>query len=421
MLLQHLFAIIADNIKNIYRKGNKFMTTDRKYTIKYAAVHGFYWAAFCSLLSFTAVYLLDKGFNNLEIGIVIAASNVTAVFLQPLIAGMADKNARISVKKIIGYGTGVLVLAAIGLILANRAFVLSAVLMAAAVIAITVMQPFINTLAVQMEERGIHVNFGLCRACGSLSYAFVSAALGMLLKNSSAVIIPIAAAALTILLFISTAALAAFAAETGNGEAEQKAGGNGHPVRAQGLLSFMLANKKFLLFLIGISFVFYFHVISCNYLIQIILNVGGDSGDMGIASAVSAVVELPAMILFSRLVKRFGCRRLLQVSGLFFAIKSILFFMAQSVGMIYAAQLLQAGGYALFIPASVYYVGRLLDKADMMKGQSLVTTAVTLGGVFSSIIGGRLLDIYGVRMTLLTCVVFTAIGAACMAWGAEEV
>lgn len=397
------------------------MTTDRKYTIKYAAVHGFYWAAFCSLLGFTAVFLLDKGFTNLEIGIVIAVSNVAAVFLQPLVAGMADRNAGLSVRKIIGYGTGILVLAAAGLILANRAFVLSAVLMAIAVIVITVMQPFINTMAVQMEEKGVHVNFGLCRACGSLSYAFVSAVLGMLLKSSSVVIIPAAAAALTLLLFISTTALTAFAMEAGNGEEERKAGEKGQPVKAQGLLSFLLSHKRFLLFLIGISFIFYFHVISCNYLIQIVLNVGGDSGDMGMASAVSAVVELPAMILFSGLVKRFGCRSLLRVSGLFFVIKSILFFTAQSVGMIYAAQLLQAGGYAIFIPASVYYVGRLLDKADMMKGQSLVTTAVTLGGVFSSIIGGRLLDRYGVRTTLFTCVALTVIGAVCMAWGAEEV
>lgn len=397
------------------------MKTNRQYTITYAAVHGFYWAAFGALLGFTAVFLLDKGFSNLQIGMVIALSNVAAVFLQPLIAGMADKHEGISVKKIIGWGTAALTLASAGLIIMNHVFWAAAVFMAIAVIAITVMQPFVNTLAVQMEQNGICVNFGLCRACGSLSYALVTAVLGLLLAYASVEIIPLAAVFLTLLLFLSTALLSVYGAEKGNKTENRREDERLKPLKAQGIFPFMRAHKKFLLFLLGISFIFYFHVLSCNYLIQIIVNVGGDSGDMGIAGALSAIVELPAMVLFSGLVKKAGCRRLLCIAGVFFAVKSVLFFTAGSIGMIYAAQLLQAGGYALFIPASVHYVGRLLDKEDMMKGQSLITTAVTLGGVFSSIIGGRLLDVYGVRVTLLTGVIFTIAGAVCMALGTEEV
>lgn len=41
--------------------------------------------------------------------------------------------------------------------------------------------------------------------------------------------------------------------------------------------------------------------------------------------------------------------------------------------------------YALFIPASVYYVNKKIAVADRVKGQSLVTTSMTLSGVFAEL------------------------------------
>lgn len=395
------------------------MSDNKKYTIKYAAVQGFYWAAFCSLLGFTAIFLLDRGYTNSEIGIIIALSNVAAVFLQPIIASLADKYEKITLKGIIWVGAAIILLTSAGLTIAGGASFLVSAFITFSLIGIMVIQPFVNTMSVQLEERGIFINFGVCRACGSFCYAMVSTVMGILLKYNPTALIPFSAAILTLGLFASVGVLAGHKGEWKAGRLNKKK--DAQEKKAQGLVSFLVSHKKFFVFLIGITFIFYYHVLSCNFLYQIIENVGGDSASMGVASSISAVMELPAMIFFIKLVQRVSCKTLLRISGLFFAVKSILYFMAGSVGMIYAAQLFQAGGYALFIPASVYYVSKLLDRADMVKGQSLVTTAITLGGVFASVVGGKMLDDYGAGMTLLVGAVVAVIGVISMSVSVEDV
>lgn len=393
------------------------MSADKKYTIKYAAVQGFYWAAFCSLLGFTAVFLLDKGYTNSEIGIVIALSNVIAVFLQPLIASLADKHERLTLKSIIWLWAAILILVSAGLVFFRGVSLILSVFITVAIVAIMVIQPFINTISVRLEEQGIAVNFGVCRACGSLSYALVSTIIGMLLKHYPTSIIPFSTIVLILGLFISVGILSG-RKKFSEGQILKR---REQEKKAQSLGDFLLSHKKFSGFLIGVTLIFYYHILSNNFLFQIIENVGGDSSNMGIASAICAVVELPVMIFFIKIVKKADCHILLRISGIFFAAKSILYLLAGSVGMIYATQLLQVGGYALFIPASVYYVGKLLDRADMVKGQSLVTTAITLGGVFASVIGGKMLDDYGVGPTLFVGAVVALIGVISMSMSVEKV
>lgn len=395
------------------------MSINRRYTIKYAVVQGFYWTVFCAVMGYITVFLLDKGYSNSLIGIVLALSNVAAAILQPLIAALADRYEKISLRVIIQTGSGIIILAAMGIVFCQKASVLLTACMLLVSISTIALQPFVNTLSVRLEEQGHEINFGACRACGSISYAFVSAIMGILVKYYSMLVVPFAMILLAVGLFVSTRILAAGGQRQG-ACSEKKSGKTAERKEAQGLGEFFANNKRFFVFLAGIVFVFYFHMLSCNYLIQIVENVGGDSANMGIASSIAAVAELPAMIFFLVLVKRIECRKLIWISGIVFTIKSILFLTAGSIGMIYLAHLLQGGSYALFIPASVYYVGHLLEQENMVKGQSLVTTAITLGGVLASIAGGWLIDTYGVQMMLLTGTIMAAVGTIMMGMAAEK-
>ena len=189
---------------------------------------------------------------------------------------------------------------------------------------------------------------------------------------------------------------------------------------AQSVWVLLRNNKRFGLLLIGISLIFYTHMITSNYLIQIIENVGGNSSHMGIASSIAAIVELPAMIFFVKLVKKVKCHTLLRLAGVVFGLKYVALYLANSVAMIYIAQVLQCASYALFIPASVHYVSKLFGKADTVKGQSLITTATTLGNVFASLIGGRILDLYGTEEMMLVAVIVALVGVVLLGIGVEN-
>ena len=66
--------------------------------------------------------------------------------------------------------------------------------------------------------------------------------------------------------------------------------------------------------------------------------------------------------------------------------------------------------YALFIPASAYYVDEVMSEADKVKGQAYVNVAITLGGVFSNLLCGRILDGSGVTPMLTVASVVCAAG-----------
>ncbi len=127
------------------------------------------------------------------------------------------------------------------------------------------------------------------------------------------------------------------------------------------------------------------------------------------------------MAYFNQLSKKINCGTLIKFSIIMFLVKHVITFFATNMLMIYIGQVCQMFAYALFIPASVYYVNEKIAVADRVKGQSMVTTAMTLSGVFANFIGGILLDAIGVHEVLLAGVVLSVVGAIIVCLTAEKV
>ena len=119
-----------------------------------------------------------------------------------------------------------------------------------------------------------------------------------------------------------------------------------------------------------------------------------------LATTLFRALQLPALLGFSFLISKFSTRSLLKISGLFYALRSFIYLLAASVWMINLGQVFQALSFAVFIPASVYYVNEIMQEKDRVKGQTLITGAITLGNFIGSVIGGWLLDLSGVPLLL---------------------
>lgn len=78
--------------------------------------------------------------------------------------------------------------------------------------------------------------------------------------------------------------------------------------------------------------------------------------------------------------------------------------------LIYVAQVLQMGAFAIFTPASVYYVTEIISKKDLVKGQSMITVGITASGIIANLAGGVLLDTVGVHTVLLIGGVVSVLG-----------
>ncbi|MDO5490893.1 MAG: hypothetical protein Q4F96_00625, partial [Bacillota bacterium] len=124
-----------------------------------------------------------------------------------------------------------------------------------------------------------------------------------------------------------------------------------------------------------------------NYMVQIVANVGGTSEDMGRILGLMAFLEIPTMVVFSRLKKRFPCQLLLKVASVGLTIKILMCWLANSVGMLFAAQAFQLVSFALFLPGMVYFTGEIMSKGEAVRGQALFTTMITVTTIFSSLLG----------------------------------
>ena len=127
------------------------------------------------------------------------------------------------------------------------------------------------------------------------------------------------------------------------------------------------------------------------------------------------------MALFEKYKNKINIKNTIIISAIFFTLKHTLTYFATNMFMIYLAQATQMLAYALFIPASVYYVDKLFDTKDAVKGQALVTTSMTVSGVLASFLGGILLDSMGVYETLFLGLVLSVVGTIVMIVTVENV
>ena len=56
------------------------------WTLRYTLINVLYFVAFCTIHAYAAVFLLDKGFNNTQVGLALAISNILSVIGQPLVS-----------------------------------------------------------------------------------------------------------------------------------------------------------------------------------------------------------------------------------------------------------------------------------------------------------------------------------------------
>lgn len=387
-----------------------------KYTAKYAAIHGSYWPIFCSSYSFASVFLLSRNFNNSEIGLVLAIANIFAVFLQPAIASYADKTKKISLKNL----TAILALIAC-VLTAVRCFIpnvltVLAVLLTLELTILFSLQPLINALGMRLINKGIGINFGLARGIGSAAFAVCSYIVGVLVEHFGPEASPVVSVCffISLIIFVYT-----YTKEKKDALEDVKQADDSSVINekqeddapaAANILAFAMKYKRFVLLLLAIALTFCSHSMINNYFIQITENVGGNTKDMGFAIGIAAVIELPAMMLFTYLVKKIRCSTIMKMSFVFFAMKAVITFLAPNVVMIDASQILQFGAYAMFIPASIFYVNQTIARQDLVKGQAFTTGAITMGGVLASLLGGWLLDGPGVSTMLFVGIVMTLCG-----------
>ncbi len=383
------------------------------WTLRYTLINVSYFAAFCTVHAYAAVYLLDRGFTNTQIGILLAVANVVSALAQPAVASVIDRGGFFTNRIVMMICAGVIAAGSAILLVADNSRAVVFIIYALIYMIQFTYMPVMTALNFEYQRNGANIFYGLARGLGSAGFAITSALIGGIVEADGVRVLLYFNIAVMIVQIVTVWFFRLpekSADSTGSEEQKIIEVEEDHKVDGGGLLRFIRTYPAFMLMLVATVFLFFTHNMLNDYLIQIIRPLGGSESNLGIATFIAALLELPSMAVISAVSKKVSMKILLVVAGVSFTIKAVIMMLAANIPMVYLSQAMQMFAYAVFIPASAYYVSRNIAEHDQVKGQAFVTSCFTLAGVFSSLICGVILDQLGEGAMLVCGSVISVIG-----------
>jgi len=369
--------------------------------LRYALIHAAFWGGYGVIWAFIAPLMEHYGFSSSVIGAVTAASALLSVAVSPMLAQLVSRSDKLLDRHgAMGLMLFAALLSAAAMLGGGSKWLLAGIFLLLGTIQVAT-PPFINTMGLNAANAGYGVVYGFCRGIGSVSYALCVFVFGFVIERfAPPILLPC---------YIAAALLSFWAIATFRHDRERAASG-GTAKEGMGAFAVMRAHPRLVLAMLGCMFFYGAHHIYNIYLNSILERVGANESAMGLALAISAAVELPAMTFVSKYEKKLSCRLLFLVATAMVLIRLTVYAFAPSAIWIHLVQCLQFFEYGFFLPATVYFVDRHLPKEAQLQGQSLIFVAANgLGAALGSLVGGILID---TPLGIYAALIFAAVCAA---------
>ena len=377
-------------------------------TFHYMISTGGFWMAFCVVTAYAAVFLHGAGYDDQEVGIILALGNVGGAVMSPVLGAWIDRNRKIRHAQLIYALLGMQLVLLTALLLSPQKSTLCTV---SYILYMTFMMP-VNALnldlCVRLERAEAPLYFGFARSMGSFSFVILSTLLGILTEGMGYRILPAAGIAVILLQAFGNRAVDRDLQEA---EKQNRPGEAYAQERSSSLAAFIRENKAFCLMLFGTIIIFIAHNTDGNFLINLVENVGGGPAVMGYLAAFTAIIEVPVMMFSDRLPKKWSRVQYIRLAFGFFVLKTLAYALAPNIPLLFASRILQAPSYALYTVLIVGYADEVVARKDSAKAQSLAFSMTTIGSVLASLIGGSMFKTAGVQTTMLTATGFAFVGA----------
>lgn len=388
--------------------------------LDYAAIQGTYWMFSTVGAVFVSSYMLAKGYSNAAIGFAIAIGNISAVFIQMAVSNLIDNVKAVTHMKAAYLMIVLLFVFTLGIIIIDEKSLIMTVVYTLLIIIYNTLHPIINTLSFKLSESGYYVNYGFGRSSGSLFAGISCVVTGYLVPVYGVNIIPLSGLLFIVLLFIfavdtdiSYKKACAMGALKGCLNSESTEHGKEKENIAIG--EFLIRNKPFFVMGIGVVCLFFGNVVLENFTVQIVRDIGGNVEQVGEVMGLLCILEMPAMIFFDKLKSKMSYSLLLSIGAFFFSLKIVMILFANSMTILYIAQLNQILGFGLVFPGMVRFIDDKMDKREAVRGQGIFTAAIAMGNVLGCSVGGLILDAYTPKTLLLVSSLISVCGSILVA------
>jgi len=382
-----------------------------KFNIIYICIQAIFLAAACALQGYNTVYIRSLGFSNSVVGVILSTMSVVGLVVQPIAASFVDKHREISIQKIIIFvcivsgGLSLLLYAIPGPVILKLAMYLLTILV------FGVSGPLVSSLAFIFEKDGVQIDYGVARSAGSGAWAVAQFFMGTAVAKFGMNIMFVVYTAL-----VGVLAVLILAFNIKGETRKEKVIEVKEETKTSTYGEFFVKYKYFMIFIAGSSMVLFAHSTVNTYFINIVEQFGGTTEELGKAMSLAAAVEIPGMILYERLCKKFTTAKVMIFACLSFIVKYVVTLLASNMTMVFVAEVLQMFSYALFTPSTVYIGRRSVDEVDIVKGQTLVSMVQSFASIFASLVGGFALDLFGVNAYIMIATIVCAVGTVVVSY-----
>lgn len=384
----------------------------KKVNTQFCFMQGGYVGANAVLFGYAVVLLQSKNLTATEAGLALALCSIASIFIQPIVAAISNKFRGIPLNHLMGYTGIVVLIGSVGLYFLDSP--ITAVMLVFIITSAIAMgsMTFIGAFAMQFENRGMEVNYGIARGVGSICYALLGFATGFLVDEFGAgMIMPFYCVFVVGVIIIDFAHITPEKAMPVPQIYEEKKK-EGPKKRALDLIK---GKPYMVVFFLAILCINVNHMVLDSYQVSIIQELGGSTSNYGTVMLIMALCELPSLFLFKRLAKRFGCGKMLIAGMVAFALKDIALFLSPTVELVYICQVFNVCTVGVYMPAMVYFTNELVDAESNVSAQTLIAgVASGIGRVIGNMVGGTLIDVGGTQLMLLVTVAVMAVGILLM-------
>ncbi len=359
---------------------------------------------------FIPVILASRGFGPAEIGLVASIGAVGFTLAVPAWGHIADvRLGRARTLQVCAIGGGL----AVGALLGSWPPVVVALLLMAYWLFESSWQPLADALTVNLVDRR---GYTRVRLLTSLSFALSSIGAGFLYDATGFS----AAFALTLGLAIVMAVGAAGVPDIDRADLHRATPARDDPRPTRPWLGSagvaLRVAPRLAIVLVAVLLINITIISGFTYLPLRLGDLGSPPSDVALSAGVSALTEIPAMLMAGIVARRIGLRGMFVGSALIYGAATSSWIVLDSAGVIIATRAVTGVAFAWVLVCVVLTIARLLPPELQGTGQSLYqTVAFGVGAIVANLVGGLLYDGIG-HAAVFGLGTLLAILAAVMGW-----
>ncbi len=368
---------------------------DRSRLWQISALQVMTFAARGLMLPFANLYLTSVGFNNSQIGTLISVTALIQLLVTPALNALADRQ---GAHRWLYYGlTGVSVISLFAFTMPISALWLDATLILRTISdnsAVTLLAQLTVTKLAQVGK----TMFGRVRMWGSFGYGLTTIAAGTIFARGGYSLLFILSGAITAATLFLIRALPARTAEKHTAQTVKASRTMNFYLLAASVFRFYIGNSAFG----GFSFIYYQK------------ELGADNGLIGLVTSLSALSEIPAMLLIDSLIRRWNVRTMLIVGTAGLSVIWLLLSTLQGTSLLLPILLIRGTFFACQTVSITLLIAEISPPAIVATNLALIQ--VTVPGVatlLTGLVSGLIFDHFGGRV-LFQCMGILGVLSAVM-------